>query len=245
MASSAVAVFGLPASAADLPAQVYTKAPVMVPLYNWTGFYLGANIGGSWGKQNTGLSSATTGATVVPGSVSPDGVIGGGQIGYNWQADHWVFGIEADFQGSGQRDPGAFTSAAAVTCGTNCFLAPGDNLPYTDKLDWFGTVRGRVGWAADRWLPYLTGGLAYGHGSISGSGTIGAAPVSFSASQDYVGWTIGAGLEWAFADHWSAKVEYLYIDFGNGPTAAVTPGFNVTTGRMTDNIGRFGVNYKF
>ena len=95
------------------------------------------------------------------------------------------------------------------------------------------------------WLPYVTGGWAYGHGEISGTTTIGAASTSFSASQDYSGWTVGGGVEWAFADHWSAKAEYLYIDFGDGPTVAVSPLLNIVSGSMKDNIARAGVNYKF
>ena len=117
-------------------------------------------------------------------------------------------------------------------------------MTYTDKLDWFGTVRSRVGWASDRWLPYLTGGWAYGHGSISGTSTGGVAS-TFSGSKTYSGWTIGGGLEYAYNNHWSTKVEYLYIDFGNGPTVPVTAALNVVSGKLTDNILRVGVNYKF
>lgn len=121
---------------------------------------------------------------------------------------------------------------------------------YTDKLDWFGTVRGRVGYAmgaTGNWLPYLTGGWAYGNGEISGTTVSGAVITPFSASEDYSGWTVGGGLEWAFMDHWSAKAEYLYIDFGSGPTVTVnaTGTLAIASGHMTDNIARLGVNYKF
>jgi len=116
---------------------------------------------------------------------------------------------------------------------------------YTDKLEWFGTVRGRLGWAFDRWMPYITGGWAYGHGEINGTSTVGALATAFSTSQNYSGWTIGGGVEWAFANNWSAKAEYLYIDFGDGPTVPITTGVNVVSGKMTDNIVRIGVNYKF
>ncbi len=229
------------ASAADLPvkAPIY-KAPVIAPAYNWTGLYIGLNIGGSWGNQDNSLVSATTGATLFSNSDHLDGVIGGGQIGYNWQVDQWVLGIEADFQGSGQKGDGSFFLPSAVLAA---------NFPtsvsYSDKLNWFGTVRGRIGYAFDRWLPYFTGGWAYGHGEINGTTTFGATTTSFSASQDYSGWTIGGGVEWAFANNWSAKLEYLYIDFGDGPTVPASTTLNIVSGRMTDNIVRVGVNYKF
>jgi outer membrane immunogenic protein len=235
------------AAAADLPAKMYTKAPVAIAApYNWTGFYLGLNAGGSWGHQSSVLTSVATGAAVLANQPSSlKGFIGGGQIGYNWQSSQWVWGIEADFQGSGQKSSRQFNSPGALICGIACFLVAGDNVPYSDKLDWFGTVRGRVGWAFDRWLPYVTGGFAYGHGTINGAGTIGAAPVAFNSSKTYDGWTLGGGVEWAFDKHWSAKAEYLYIDFGNGPTIPLTAALSITTGHMTDNIGRAGVNYKF
>jgi outer membrane immunogenic protein len=174
--------------------------------------------------------------------VHPNGIIGGGQVGYNWQVNQWVLGLEADIQASGQSGdgllliPGGGPAILAVAAATP--------IPYTDKLDWFGTVRGRVGYAIDRWLPYVTAGWAYGHGTISGS-TSGGFTTTFSGSSTYSGWTVGGGLEWAFMDHWSAKAEYLYIDFGNGPTIALTPTVNFVAGKMTDSIARLGVNYKF
>ncbi len=95
------------AAAADMPikAPVY-KAPVVAPPYNWSGFYIGLNAGYSWGHQDNDLVVAATGATIFSNSDKLDGFIGGGQIGYNWQSDHWVFGLEADFQGSGQKADG-------------------------------------------------------------------------------------------------------------------------------------------
>ena len=230
------------AFAADLP--VKAPARVIAPAaYNWTGFYAGLNIGGSWGRQDNSLVSSTTGAVAFTNSDRIDGVIGGGQIGYNWQANQWVFGLEADFQGSGQKGDGSFFIPAVG--GPLALVIPATSITYEDKLNWFGTVRGRVGYAFDRWLPYLTGGWAFGHGEINGSRTTGAVTTTFSGSESYSGWTLGGGVEWAFANKWSAKVEYLYINFGDGPTVPVTAGVNVASGRMTDNIVRLGVNYKF
>jgi len=238
------------AAAADLPvkAPVY-KAPVIAPPYNWTGFYIGLNAGGSWGHQDNDLVTVPGGVTLLSNSDNLDGFIGGGQIGYNWQVNQWVLGIEADFQGSAQKGDGSFATTTIPAGFFAAALTPVNiTNAYTDKLNWFGTVRGRLGWAFDRWMPYITGGWAYGHGEISGTSTISggsAGSSSFSASQNYSGWTIGGGVEWAFYNNWSAKLEYLYIDFGDGPTVAVDPIHNIVSGRMTDNIARLGVNYKF
>ncbi len=227
------------ASAADLPARMYTKAPpAPPPMFNWTGFYVGVNVGGSWGRQDVSL--ITAGGTLT-NSNDVNGVIGGGQIGYNWQAPNspWVFGLEADIQGSGQRATGSFLIPAAA--------APGTTVAYEDRLDWFGTVRGRIGWAMGdqgRFMPYITGGFAYGEGNLNGNASVTGVPVAFSASHTYTGWTVGAGLEWAIWDRWSVKAEYLFVDFGDGPSIALTPAATLTAGRLTDNIGRIGVNLR-
>ena len=248
LAAVAVIGFASVASAADLPvkAPMYTKAPVVAPLYNWTGFYIGLNAGYSWGRQDNDLVNVVTGVTEFSNSDHLNGFIGGGQIGYNWQVNQWVFGLEADFQGSGQKGDGTFfiaTVPGIVAAGT-----PASTFNYTDKLDWFGTVRGRIGYAmgaTGNWLPYVTGGRAYGHGEISGTTTSLGVATSFSGSQDYSGWTVGGGVEWAFLNNWSAKVEYLYIDFGDGPTVPVSATRDIVSGKMTDNILRAGLNYKF
>jgi outer membrane immunogenic protein len=190
------------AVAADLPARMPAKAPAMMAAYNWTGFYLGVNLGGAWTDD---LAGTNTG-----------GVIGGGQIGYNWQGvgSPWVLGLEADFQGSTQRE--------TVTAGP---------LTAEAKLPWFGTVRGRLGYAFDRVMVYGTGGFAYQH--LEASATIPG--VTVVGSDTGVGWTLGGGIEWAFFDRWSAKFEYLYINTDAG----------VFGGRVDNNVARAGVNYRF
>jgi outer membrane immunogenic protein len=236
------------AAAADMP----VKAPVapVAPPYNWSGFYIGLNAGYSWGHQDNDLVTVPLGVLLFSNSNNLNGFIGGGQIGYNWQVNQWVFGFEADFQGSSQKDDGTFAIAASNPClpVASCPI-PGSAISYTDKLEWFGTVRGRLGFAMDHWLPYVTGGWAYGRGTVSGTGTTlpAGTVLAFSSSHDYSGWTVGAGLEWVFANHWSAKAEYLYIDFGSGGTVVVnTAGtLAIASGKMTDNIARLGVNYKF
>jgi outer membrane immunogenic protein len=257
VATAFLATSVVTAHAADLGPMV-TKAPPAPIYYNWTGFYLGVNLGGSWGHQSADLFEG--GEDVFGASTNPNGVIGGGQIGYNWQfynnwgwGNAWVLGLEADIQGSGQRDTRDFD-----------FLVPAlspDSFAGSveDKLEWFGTVRGRVGIAFDRVLPYFTGGWAYGNRKFDGTvtaftpGGVPIASTAFSTSSNLSnGWTVGGGVEWAFWDHWTAKFEYLYIDFGNrndndGNFIVVTPTntFGITTNHFTDNIARAGVNYKF
>jgi outer membrane immunogenic protein len=265
------------ALAADLPAPVYTKAPVYVdPGYNWTGFYLGGNLGYSWGRSSD-TSTFTNGAgtllsTSVGGS-NLDGVVGGGQAGYNWQMQSWVWGLEGDIQGTGERGsrdiscatgvctpstvttttrtaPGFF--AAAPPTITTTTITPGLAIPatLTQKIDWFGTVRARGGvLVTPRVLFYATGGLAYGQ--VNSSETISGSP--FSSSDTRVGYTVGGGIEGAIGGNWTAKLEYLFVDLGrtSGSFATTIPASGGGTlasnysSHVTDNVLRFGVNYNF
>jgi outer membrane immunogenic protein len=210
------------ASAADLPARTYTKAPVMVdPGYNWTGFYIGGNIGYSWGRSSD-TSSLTNGAgTVLFTSIDRsdlNGVVGGGQVGYNWQMQNWLLGLEADIQGTGERGSRAFTCPTGICTPPFGVVAvfPGPPVPVSSldqKLEWFGTVRGRAGvLVSPKVLLYATGGLAYG--GVKSSETIGLVPAGFSNSDTRVGYTVGAGIEGVIGGNWTAKLEYLYVDLG-------------------------------
>jgi outer membrane immunogenic protein len=279
IAAILVASFGATSAlAADLPARTYTKAPIFVdPGYNWSGFYIGGNAGYSWGRASTdgnltGTQSvsefvAFSGAlrpgfpvvtplatTPLTGRANANGFIGGGQAGYNWQFNKtWVFGLEADIQGSDESGSADVCLVAGCATGTGLFTA-------NYKLDWFGTARGRVGFLpTDRVLLYATGGLAYG----GVSATAPLIPLSWGSTR--AGWTVGAGAEVAIDQHWSVKLEYLYMDLGDvgsGSTATTnvvtqlgTPvRFNTVTTttltsafntRFTDNILRVGVNYRF
>jgi len=247
------------ASAADLAARPYTKAPVMEPIYNWTGFYIGGNVGYSWGRSSD-TSTLTNGAGAVlftsADRANMDGVIGGGQIGYNWQVQNWVWGLEADIQGSGQKGSRAYLCPTGVCTPPFGVIAvfPGPAVPVSldQKLEWFGTVRGRVGvLATPQVLFYATGGLAYGE--VKNTATVGLVPVSFSNSDTRVGYTVGAGVEGAIGGNWTAKLEYLWVDLGRTSGSFVTAlpalGGGVLSSnyssRITDNIVRVGVNYKF
>ena len=252
-----VVAFASIASAADMPvkAPIY-KAPAAMP-YSWTGFYVGGNIGYSWGNGDASYSDPGLVSIGLPPSLSGsqkiNGVIGGGQVGFNWQANNtWVFGIEADFQGSGEK--GSFNNSYAdgldATGATTQILGE-------SKILWFGTVRGRVGVLVNpTLLLYGTGGLAYGKISTSGSvsdpscGTGPTCSWSFGNSATNVGWTIGAGVEGAIQNtrDWTWKVEYLYIDLGSVSGTGHESDFGTTyswSTKVADNILRVGVNYRF
>jgi len=250
------------ASAADLPVKSPPPAPVMAPVWNWTGFYIGINGGYSWGRSSRDLNffnplNGVVLATATGAGRDLNGGVFGGQLGYNWQTANWVFGIETDAQWTGQK--GSTTVLCPVA---GCFptaVAPGTGVAaaLTDKLEWFGTFRGRGGvLVTPSVLLYVTGGLAYGsvQTDVGLSGfTANGTPVTIvgSRSSDKLGWTVGGGIEAMFAGNWSAKLEYLYMDLGSIsnsvvlPTAAGFPlGANVTS-RVTDSIIRAGINYHF
>jgi outer membrane immunogenic protein len=226
-----VTAVATPVRAADLPPAPAYKAPVLAPAYNWTGFYIGANVGG--GFANIDGSGSVLGIPLGTSTTKLNGVIGGGQIGYNWQYTNWVFGLEADFQGSSQRSTTTTVGLISTT--------------ETDSLPWFGTVRGRVGFTpSDRWLVYATGGLAYGelesNGNVAGGGLV----FPFSTNSTKAGWAVGGGVEAALWGNWTGKIEYLYIDINNfnlNVTAFAIP-LNVNL-HLHENIARVGLNYRF
>ena len=248
------------ACAADMPVKAPLQAPAAVAAAGWTGFYVGANAGWSWldsadvgvGGSSTITVSQTAAPPTVPFSVGlrPDGFLGGVQIGYNYQfAPQWLMSVEADFDFANAKDsisvglPAGFPPSVATSAGEN--------------IRWFGTLRGRLGWLANpNLLLYGTGGLAYGQ--VEYSANIDEFPTlpagrlfAASSSPTKVGWTIGAGFEWAFAHNWSVKAEYLYFDLGSetitgpqtnpvDPTQFATYSFN-TRG----SIARAGINMRF
>ena len=222
--SAAASLIATGALAADLPVKTYTKAPVYVdPGFDWTGFYIGGNIGYSWG-QSRDTSTITNGAGTVlftsTDKTSLNGVVGGGQLGYNWQMQRMVVGLEADIQGTDEKGSRSFTCPTGICTPAIGFplalVIPGPAVPVTlnQKIDWFGTVRGRIGYLVDpKVLLYATGGLAYGE--VDSSATIGLVPTGFgTVSNTHVGYTVGAGIEGVIGGNWTAKLEYLYVDLG-------------------------------
>ena len=181
------------------------------------------------------------------GSPNLDGVVGGGQIGYNWQANVWVFGLEADIQGTSENGSNSASETLAFP-GILPIISTG-TLNYSEKLPWFGTVRGRLGVLANpNWLLYATGGLAYGEVDTDTTLTVGALGVSNNFDTTRVGWTAGGGVEAWLSPNWTAKVEYLYVDLGSFSNtytglSAFTP-VTLST-HVTDNIVRAGLNYHF
>jgi len=207
----------LPPPAAPPPARapaVYMPAP---PVYNWSGFYLGIN--GGWGFGHSGWS--VPGFTT--GNFNINGGLVGGTIGANWQFDSWVFGLEGDFDGS-------WIKGSSSTCVATLVVA------CTTENKWLATIRPRFGYAADRALFYLTGGVAFGDVLVNTTANW--------QSADKTGWTAGAGIEGAFTDHWTARFEYLFVDLQNSsfsPAPAVPP---IST-KFNANLVRLGVDYKF
>jgi len=208
----------------------------------WTGFYLGGNVGYSWGNDDVTLNGLTISGTSLPGigssSFKPSGAIGGLQAGYNWQfAPNWLLGFETDFQWTNQKDTltstSTFSSSSCFGLGSPTCSVTGasGSANLIAKIDWLGTVRGRFGYVTGRTLFYGTGGLAYGRvyhsltGSLAGTffdssncegGCAFGANVMGDGSAINVGWVLGAGVESFLpnSNNWTWRVEYLYVDLG-------------------------------
>ncbi len=245
-----VALDGTAAIAADIP----LKAPATTDAYSWTGFYLGANAGGAW-------SSADVTSTINPvlnppadaildaadsPSLRGSGFTGGGQLGFNYQSGFAVWGIEADFDYF--RTSGSQTVTSEFPGGGGVSITTVNSF----GTNWLATVRPRLGIAFDRTLIYATGGLAVADLSYNTLFTSSASNFEGAAfSKTRAGWTVGGGLEAALAGNWTAKVEYLYMDFGSADVTAPTffvgfpDGLAITHSvHLTNNLVRAGINYR-
>jgi outer membrane immunogenic protein len=233
-----------PAVAADLsrPPPAY-KAPPLAPVFSWTGWYIGGNAGYGWGESTSPAISSPDfifGPGAFP-SLSPKGFIGGGQIGYNWQVNpSWLVGLEADFQGADIKAAGT----TGLTNGVNLATAS-----LSEKLDFLGTVRGRLGWVAGNWLFYGSGGVAYGNvkSDISFISTAGDF-VTGARSETRVGWAAGGGINYALSPNWIVGVDYLHYDLGNTHVTgvdAVTLNSITADQKAAGDIVRGVINYKF
>ena len=262
--------------------------PAPLPAWSWTGFYAGGNVGYGWASDPTTLTDTTTtsltrvddadtptpvfiplGSTSASvagsGNIDPNGWLAGLQAGYNWQSNSIVYGLEGDIQISGQR--GSITICDTVGCPIGSGSAA-DSL----KMPWFGTLRARLGFTpSPRWLVYGTGGLAVAEikDSVAEGPVGGGAGTAWSTDMTRAGFAVGGGVEAAITDHWSIKVEYLYMGFGTvsggGTGAAVTTTTgtcpfcappriveqlttqtaSATSTRIDDNVVRVGLNYHF
>jgi outer membrane immunogenic protein len=205
------------ALAADLPPAPPPRAPAIYapppPVYDWTGFYIGINGGWGFGKSDWSIPGFTTGNFNVNGGVL------GATAGFNWWVNGWVLGLEGDADGS-------WMDGKSAACGVpNC----------ETKNKWLATIRGRLGYAADRVLFYATAGGAFGDIVVN--------TTTNWQSASKGGWTAGAGVEGAFTDHWTARIEYLFVDLQN---ASFTPVAGVpVTVKFNANLIRAGVDYKF
>lgn len=236
LAAAAVGAAMTPALAADLPVKARPVPVPVVAAYSWTGFYIGANAGYSWGRDPIDVAAtarirefrafqtpaetlvADTGVVPFPlaaGTANVQGALAGGQAGYNWQSGVFVYGFETDLQWTGQK--GGVTFCFPPACGLGAFQGTIDH-----KIDWFGTFRARAGALIDpRVLIYATGGLAYGQVVTTATGGVVGQPfATLSSKGTRAGWTIGGGIEGALSNNWTVKAEYLYMDLGNAPSVS-------------------------
>lgn len=238
LAVVAVVGFASAASAADMAIKA-PQPPRPVAAFDWSGFYVGAHVGGGW-KSNSWIEPGTNGipAGTQTASYNATGLIGGGQAGYNYQRGWAVFGIEGEISGSGIKgEASCFPElpAEVQTCSTN--------------VKWMATVTGRFGVAFDRTLVYVKGGYAWARENLANPLTLPLPPVTWQTSDNRGGGTVGIGVEYGFTPNWSAKVEYDYIDFGThdvgfpSPAPGVVP-FNENV-RQKVSLVKVGINYRF
>ena len=228
-----------PGFAADLPTRMPVKAapaplPALLPAF-WSGCYLGGHLGWGWGSKtfadtpNGVLADFLLGQSSV--DVDTDGFLGGGQIGCDYQfATSWVIGLEGNFSWAnikGSSSPPAFI-------GTETFDA---------KTNWLASVTGRLGYGWDRWLLYAKGGVAWANDKYNITNYLG----TWATSETRTGWTVGGGLEWAFANNWSAKLEYQFYDFGNRDLTFASAGFGNEVENVKQQIQtvKLGLNFRF
>lgn len=265
-------------SAADMAVKA---PPMMPPAFSWTGFYIGANIGGAWTPNNADSYTGPLfpGYLVAPpqapvptlfldqvgtlpgGTGNGSGVIGGGQIGYNWQVNRFVLGVEADAVGTGLNGS---RSSATRTFGPPLLNVTINQTVTVDSghIDWMASFRGRLGYAMDRTLFYVTGGAAVAGlaGSnttvVFGPGTFLPAAGTYTASNGGSttrwGWTVGGGIEWAFNQNWSVAGEYRHTDLGSrGVNFTIPDGLGgvlatgTSSSRLTVDQATARLNYRF
>lgn len=230
LAGAAIAALATGAQAADLGSpRGPVVAAVVAPVFNWSGVFVGAQIGYGWGK--TGVTAYDVGGLYDPtnsGSYSTNGVTGGVHLGYNWQINNIVLGVVTDIEAASLRG-----SARAT------------GVDYFTRLNWQGSTRARLGVAIDRVHVYATGGVAYA-GLDYRAIDIGA-PTGLSASGTRFGWTVGAGVEYAFTPNWVASLEYRYTDFGRRNVAYAAPvtAIGAASYKTHTHTVRLGVSYLF
>jgi outer membrane immunogenic protein len=223
-AVAAPTITGGTAFAADL-SQPYVAPPATPAPQTWTGLYLGVHGGYGWGTA----SAAYANSGLTPAQLSPDGWLGGAQIGYNYQfSSGWVAGIEGDYTASSQY-------ANQFSSGNG-----GGNVTIGQSIDWLSTLRLRLGYSMGRWLPYVTGGVAFGGGTRTEQGNFPG-----SDSRAHTGWAAGVGAEYALTKNWSVRGEYRYYDLGTQNYDIPGPGGQGTDVHLKSSVVLVGLNYKF
>jgi len=239
------------ALAADLGRPIVKApiAPVVAP-FNWSGFYIGINGGGGWGRSRFDF----TGVGTTTGDFDVSGGLIGGTAGFNVQTGSVVWGIEGDIDWSGIRGSNGNRPTLPAVGGFVCngpIGAGGTGFTCRTQNDWLGTLRGRLGWAAGNFMPYITGGAAFGNvrARIVSDPLL---PVFGGDEETRVGWTAGAGVEWAITPAWSVKAEYLYVDLGTMTCqqqivvgGAGCSALTTTDVRFQVHTVRAGINYRF
>jgi outer membrane immunogenic protein len=237
----AMALTGSAALAADLPSRapppVYLPPP---PIFTWTGIYIGGQIGYAWGSGANNFSGSLPDGTFISTSAggTPNGVIGGANVGFNYQINQWVFGLEGTVDGTSLSN----TAVAA--------FPDGSSVSAQTTADIQGSIRGRLGIAWDRALIYATGGVAFGGftSNISLSDPTDGIFTNGSISNTRVGWTVGGGIQYAVTNNWSVRAEYRYTDFGsinNGLTGLPATAFFNGSRHLQQNQVQVGFDYKF
>ncbi len=237
----AVALLGsvaVPAMAADLPSR--KEAPVYIapaPVYSWTGFYAGAEFGGQWGNNSTSLvNNFTSNTLLTTGSYNTSGVVGGGLVGYNYQINQFVLGVEGDLTGSSNQ--GRFTVS-------NNLGVAGFGASQKTEYGFGAGVRGRLGWAIDRTLIYATGGWAYETIDQTYNNSFVNNFVQQKISTDRSGYSVGGGVEYAFSPNWSARLEYRWTDYGKYVSNYGNLGLASIQQHPTDNTVMAAIAYHF
>lgn len=220
------------ASAADLPPYPQEAPVVRAPVYGWQGAYVGLAGGGSWGRSKH--VDRVTGLDDTP-AFNVNGGMFGATAGYNWQLTGWIFGAEGDLSWTAQK-------------GSSHDSGPAGNPDFSSftKMQWLGTLRGRLGYTPGNLLLYATAGYAVA-GVEAGIKSTATGTVFDSASASRSGWTVGAGAEWAFGPAWSAKAEYLYVKLGDSGFSATNlgPAFDRSHVSLDDHVVRIGINHYF
>jgi outer membrane immunogenic protein len=247
-----------PVCAADLVTNPVYKAPPLVPVFSWTGCYIGADVGGAWSRQTASVNTMPfQNQASVSGGINGSSAIGGPYVGCNYQfAPGWVLGVEGDF---------GWASLSGATSGPNLFAngtpatLPGvlvngvpiesGGVSWSEKTDWLASFRGRLGYAVvPNVLVYGTGGAAWTRTSYSAldAFTGGCPNCSTTAFEDTrTGWVAGAGIDWApWSNNWILRLEYLHYQFG-GVTSTVAGATNFVWGDLKIDTVRAGLSYKF